>query len=678
MTDLRIEQYVMPAAELGPENPLPDFRAPEHDRHIDADAHNIPLDDRVGLGWQAGKRVLPYRHQDGYTRQRQERAFTAIVLENEMLKVIVLPEVGGKAISITHKPLQRELLLCNPMFQPGNLALRNAWTSGGIEWNTPHPGHHYLTCSPIHAAQVTGTGGEPVLRLCAWDRVKRFPYQLDLHLPPGSPFLYTTVRLINPHDYEIAMYWWTNIGVPEYPGGRVLCPADTAHHGLTVKDCPVVDGVDHSYPQRVAGAYDLFFRIPDGQRRWEVGVDAGGAGLVHTSTDRLRSRKIFAWGMGPGGRHWNDYLQGPNLPYIELQAGLAPTQSYLVPMPAGAQWTWTEALGYFEADPQRLHDSDWQAAYRYADEVLEGMLPAAEVDDFHRQAEQVMIRPPEQTLFRGLGWGALEKQRCAASEEDCGIPDELPFDDGDLGDEQAPWLELLQHGALPRRDPQDDPGQYMTQPQWQNLLERSITSGAGDHWLSWLHLGVMRMETGDSDGAREAWQTSLKRTENGWALRNLATLALREDDPETAAQLLARALQVGPVIAALASEYGQLLLRLKRYDALRGLLDSLPEEVRAHERVMLLGAQAALHFGDWGHVERVLQHEFATIREGEVSLSDLWFEMHTRRLAQEEGVPADDALRARVEHDFPPPAVIDYRMSVGDGAPYVPPQGSES
>ena len=218
----------------------------------------------------------------------------------------------------------------------------------------------------------------------------------------------------------------------------------------------------------------------------------------------------------------------------------------------------------------------------------------------------------------------------------------------------------------------------MTQPQWQNLLERSITSGAGDHWLSWLHLGVMRMETGDSDGAREAWQTSLKRTENGWALRNLATLALREDDPETAAQLLARALQVGPVIAALASEYGQLLLRLKRYDALRGLLDSLPEEVRAHERVMLLGAQAALHFGDWGHVERVLQHEFATIREGEVSLSDLWFEMHTRRLAQEEGVPADDALRARVEHDFPPPAVIDYRMSVGDGAPYVPPQESES
>jgi hypothetical protein len=74
----------------------------------------------------------------------------------------------------------------------------------------------------------------------------------------------------------------------------------------------------------------------------------------------------------------------------------------------------------------------------------------------------------------------------------------------------------------------------------------------------------------------------------------------------------------------------------------------------------------------------VLQHEFATIRESEVSLSDLWFEMHTRRLAQEEGMPADDALRARVEHDFPPPTVIDYRMSVGDGAPYVPPQESES
>lgn len=674
MTDLRIEPYAMPAADLGPENPLPDFRAAEPDRHIDADAHNIPVEDRVGLGWQAAKRVLPYRLQDGYSRRRQQRAFTAIVLENELLKVTVLPEVGGKVASMVHKPLNRELLLRNPMFQPANLALRNAWTSGGIEWNTSHPGHHYLTCSPLHAAAVTGTCGEPALRLYAWDRVKCFPYQLDLHLPPGSASLYATVRLINYHDCEIPMYWWTNIGVPEYPGGRVLCPADTAHHGLTVKDCPVVDGVDHSYPTRVSGSYDLFFRIPESQRRWIAGVDAEGAGMVHTSTMLLRGRKVFAWGMGPGSRRWNEYLHAPEGPHMEVQAGLAPTQAYLVPMPAGAQWTWTEAMGYFEADPQRLHDPDWQAAYRHADGVLEQMLPAAKLDEFHRQAEQVMVREPDELLFRGLGWGALEKRRCSMSGEVCGIPDELPFDDADLGPEQAPWLALLELGALPERDPQDDPGQYMTQPQWQALLERSIESGHGDHWLSWLHLGVMRMEAGDTEGTREAWETSLQRAENGWALRNLAALALREEDEQAAVELLARALQVGPVIAPLASEYGQLLLKLGRHEALRDLLEALPEQVLSHERVMLLGAQAALHFGDFAHVEQVLQHEFATIREGEVSLSDLWFDMHTRRLAQEEGVPADEALRARAEEQFPPPAAIDYRMRVDKDKPYVPPQ----
>ncbi|MEI6297439.1 MAG: hypothetical protein WCO84_07430, partial [bacterium] len=37
--------------------------------------------------------------------------------------------------SVFAKPENRDLLLSNPVYQPGNLALRNAWTSGGIEWN---------------------------------------------------------------------------------------------------------------------------------------------------------------------------------------------------------------------------------------------------------------------------------------------------------------------------------------------------------------------------------------------------------------------------------------------------------------------------------------------------------------------------------------------------------------
>jgi hypothetical protein len=188
------------------------------------------------------------------------------------------------------------------VFQPGNLALRNAWTSGGIEWNTAQLGHHVLACSPVHAARVEGPDGSPFLRLYAWERIKRFPYHIDLHLPPGSPFLFARVRLINPHDTELPMYWWSNTGMVEQDGGRVIAPADTTYHGMTVCDCPVINGLDYSVPTRVRRAYDLFFRIPPDRRPWEAYVDREGRGYVHTSTARLRGRKLFAWGMAQGGR----------------------------------------------------------------------------------------------------------------------------------------------------------------------------------------------------------------------------------------------------------------------------------------------------------------------------------------------------------------------------------------
>lgn len=676
MTELRIEPYLLPAAEIGPENPLPLFRAPQHDTLFDFDAHNIPEEDRPGFGCATGRRVLPWRMQDDYTRVRRERAFTAIMLENDMLRVTVLPEIGGKVASIFDKCRELELIYRNPVFQPGNLALRNAWTSGGIEWNTGHVGHHYRTCAPIHCARVAGPDGAPVLRLYAWERVHRYTYHIDLHLPPGSPFLFARVRIINPHERELPMYWWTNIGLLEHEGGRVLAPADTAYRGRTVFECPVYGGIDHSYSTRVNRAYDLFFRIPKDRRPWEAYFGPDGCGFVHTSTARLIGRKQFAWGMGRGGRRWCEYLAVPDMPYIEVQAGLAYTQSHTVPMPRRTEWTWTEAMGYFEGDPALLHSESWQQAYRAGERMLEETLPRAEVERVDAQLAGVATRPPEELLYRGDGWAALELRRAAAMGDESGIPPELPFDDEDLGGDQEPWLRLLETGALPERDPMDEPGQFQVQEQWHSLLEDSVMAGHSDHWLGWLHLGIMRMEAGDTDGAREAWRRSLERAPNGWALRNLSVIASRDGDEEGAAELLAQALQVGPMVRSLAEEYATLLLQLKRFDVLDRFLAEVSAPVRMSERLRMAAGWAALHAGRLDEVEQVLRGEFAGIREGELTLSELWFALQEQRLARAEGVEVDDALRARVRRDFPPPREIDFRMSAEGEEQYVPPQAT--
>ena len=85
MTELRIEPYTLPAADLGPENPLPVFRSPQVDNGVLCD-ESVPAEDRRYLGWQTNFRVLPYRMQDGYSRTKRPRDFRAAVLENEFLR----------------------------------------------------------------------------------------------------------------------------------------------------------------------------------------------------------------------------------------------------------------------------------------------------------------------------------------------------------------------------------------------------------------------------------------------------------------------------------------------------------------------------------------------------------------------------------------------------------------
>ncbi len=668
-TTLRTKPYTLPAAELGPENPLPMFRGPREDESMRIDPA-IPPEERRYLGWRVAWRCLPYRVQDGYTRQKETRSFDSLVLENEFLQATFLPQLGGRLVSLVHKPTNRELLARNPVFQPANLALRNAWFSGGIEWNTTLRGHYYLTCSPIFAAQVRGTKGEPVLRIYEWDRVRCFPWQIDFHLPPGSPFLFAHIRIINPHDHEIPMYWWTNIAVPEQNDVRVLIPAETGlthsyeRGELTIARLPQYEGRDVTYTVQSSRAYDLFARIPQAERRWITALDKQGRGLVEVSTDLLRGRKIFAWGMSQGGRRWQEFLAQPGVAYLEIQAGLAQTQMESLPMPSRTAWEWTEAFGLLEVDPAQVHGKDWTAAWQSAKTALEKLLPRTRLEQLDETFAQITPHRPERWLQLGSGWAALECRRCQVQGLPDPLPPELPFPPESLGPEQAPWIALLEKGALPPGDPTAEPGALMTQPEWRPLLEKSASTPKGNHWLTWWHLGNLCMESLDLEGAEKAWQTSLQCQKTGWALRNLAVLADRRRDQKKACQLLLEAWQTGPQIAPLAIEYVQMLTQARRFDEVYDFVGTLPESVRNHERVRLLWARAAIELSRLEGLEQIFQHEFATIREGEVSLTDLWFAWHEKRLSAVENVPIDEQLRQRVRRDFPPPRTIDFRMFV--------------
>jgi len=200
---LRIEKYRINSADLGSESPLPPLHPPVSFACGMKIGDSVPLQARKRLGYGLNTGCLPYSLQDGYNRARHECEMKVAVLENEILKATFLLDYGGRLWSLVHKPSGRELLYVTPVFQPANLAIRNAWFSGGVEWNISLRGHSPHTCSPMFAARVIGGDGSPILRLWEWERLRGIPYQIDFSLPEKSPWLFVHARILNPHGLGV-------------------------------------------------------------------------------------------------------------------------------------------------------------------------------------------------------------------------------------------------------------------------------------------------------------------------------------------------------------------------------------------------------------------------------------------------------------------------------------------
>lgn len=680
MTELRVETLTLPGARLGEENPFPFFRDPQVSLPVQAD-ESLPPEKRLYLGWETAFRALPYRMQDEYSRRREPLSFRSIILENEQLVAAFLPEMGGRLISLFDKPHGRELLHCNPVFQPANLAIRNAWFSGGVEWNIAQFGHTFTTCSPLFASAIEGAHGEPGLRLYEYERCKGYFWQIDFYLPPGFPFLLAYTRVVNADPVEKSMYWWTNIAANEAPGVRVLAPASeaiyidlcekSASFGLThLPGLPSLNGVDGTYSLNSTFANEFFFQCDGADIPWEAALDPQGSGLIEASTPRLRYRKLFCWGSHAGGRHWQEFLSEPGQAYLEVQAGLAPTQVHGLPMPGRTAWDWTQVFGYLQADPARVHSPDWETAWKAVDAELKSRLSA---EQFRRLEEDCRSRadyPSSVFLQAGSGWGALELHRRAKDPQAGPVPASFLFPGASIGPEQAKWLALLERGVLPEQDPARLPGEWMVQGEWRQLLESSIEGEADRAWYAWLHLGVMRLECFDEPGAEAAWEESIRRKPSIWAYRNLGNLRLRQKREQEAAQYYDQAwklaVESGVFPPALAVETLRMLHQAGQ--AMRGMqvYNSIPASIRDSDRIQILRGQIAMELGDLQAVEEVLQRDYSIVQEGETVLTDLWFELQARRQAAQTGQPLTDDLRQKVKAECAPPSRIDFR-SVNEG-----------
>lgn len=657
---IKIEKLTFPAANLGEENPLPDIKNISYIHAGYETTSAITDDEKKYVGQGMIPTMLPYFQQDAYDRARNERAFDAVVLENDRLRAVFLPEIGGRLWSLFDKEKNRELLYVNPVFQPGNLALRNAWFSGGVEFNVGIKGHNPLTCSPLHYS-IDKTPEGDVLRLYEYERIRGVVYSVSAYLPEDSATLYIRPRIENCTDDVKHMYWWSNIAVPETEGTRVIVPADESflcfynadHYTLDKTSIPNHEGIDISYPSHIRSSRDFFYKIPKETAKWIASTDENGHGLLQCSTRELIGRKLFVWGQSQGGRHWNEWLSEEGSAYIEIQAGLAHTQLEHIPMPARTVWEWTEAYTALEGDPAILH-GDYKKAVEAVDVYMRERLGDPNELSFPKDES---VTESKQLGF-GSAWGALEE--LARGER---ISKNLAFPTIE-DKETAPFYQLLKTDTFPCPAPEQAPTGYVTGEFWRKKLENLQEQ----NWYSLLILGVVYYAEGELEKAEKTWKASIEKCDSAWAERNLAMLYRNEYGRNAESHdFILRAFRLQPNSRALIKDLGLILTSDGKDQIFLDLYDDIPADLRELGRIRLYRAIALLHLDRLEEATEIINENFVMpdIKEGELSVSYIWFELYRRIYAKEQGMIYDatnETLKREADQKYPLPKPLDFRM----------------
>jgi tetratricopeptide (TPR) repeat protein len=616
MTILDIRSIVLSVPRRGPLNPLPPLRL-LGDLHETIDRTGLDAEMARNIAYGSVSSVLPYLLQDDYARELVQQETRVAVLENDYLRAVVLLEFGGRLWSLEDKVGRRELLYNNHRIQFGNLGLRNAWFPGGVEWNLGTTGHTALTCSPVHAASLELPDGAPGLRIYEWERLRDLIYQLDFRLGPGSRHLAVDVKVTNPNAHPVPVYWWSNIAVASSAGTRAVVPGRSAFRftytgQLDRVPVPGPGVIDLTYPHAATQTADYFFELGPEKLPWVAAVDPAGVGLLQVSTRRLRGRKLFTWGNSPGGRRWQEFLTGSSESYFEIQAGLTRTQLEHVPLGPGASWSWSEVYGPVSVPVEAVH-GEWVDAI----ECMESAIAEAGIESVLDQRPGAGTDRQGAPLHTGSGWGALESLRRELSQEQPSPVIDRLFPRSSLGEDQEPWIAFLETGTLPPGTPRS----YVVGAPWSVLVEQAADSAA-----SMLHRGVVRWHAGHREAAVAAWEAAYALEPDSWlALRNLAAASGLAGEPGRSAEQYLRALDLMPEVAQLRVEAIEALIAANRFPEAIELAQTAPASHFAG-RFRFLQAWAAVHHGETRLAESILERglEIADLREGEVSLSDLW------------------------------------------------------
>ena len=283
------------------------------------------------------ERRYPYFRFDGSSHVAVTQKWLCVTLENERIRVTMLPEIGGKVWGAVDKATGREFIYFNHVVKFRNIAMRGPWCSGGVEFNFGIIGHSPTTATPVDWCVRTNADGSASCFVSATEWINRTTWQVEVNVPPDADHFLTRTLWFNGANLPGPYYQWMTgscsaRGNPEllFPGSHYIGHEGDAH------PWPVdARGRDLSrYANNAFGESKSYHVVNGDHSRFAVWWPEAKFGMYHVSEEKF-GRKIWIWALSREGGIWEDMLTDTDGQYIEIQSGRAFNQprfkTYLTP-----------------------------------------------------------------------------------------------------------------------------------------------------------------------------------------------------------------------------------------------------------------------------------------------------------------------------------------------------------
>lgn len=266
--------------------------------------------------------------------EKNDVEYDAVILENNWLYVVVLPQLGGRIYTAYDKTNNYDFVYHNKVIKPALVGLLGPWISGGIEFNWPQH-HRPDTFMPVNCRIKKYDDGSASVYVGETENMFSLEQTTEIKLYPDKSYIEINTNIYNRSPLTQTFLWWANPAYKVNDFTRTIMPPDVTavmdHGKRAVSTFPISTGeyykVDYSRGVDISRYKNL--PVPTSFMAYKSNFDfVGGydygkkAGLLHVADHHVSpGKKQWTWGCGDFGVAWDRNLTDEDGPYVELMTG---------------------------------------------------------------------------------------------------------------------------------------------------------------------------------------------------------------------------------------------------------------------------------------------------------------------------------------------------------------------